>query len=163
MKKTDKIAVSAMMIALAMVLSFLETLIPPLVAVPGIKPGIANAVTVFILYKMKPPYAALVSSLRVCLSSLLFGSVVSFWYSAAGAILSFFVMLLLQRSKLFSVVGVSVSGAVMHNAAQIGVAALVMGTSEIVSYLPVLVISGVISGICVGVIAGVVMKRIKKI
>lgn len=157
-KKTTLVALS---VSLAMVLSFLETLIPPLVAVPGIKPGIANAVTLFLLYKSGWKCASLVSLVRVCLSALLFGSAITFLYSAAGATLSLLLMIFLKRVNIFSVVGVSVSGAVMHNAAQIGVCALIMETTEIAYYLPVLVISGTVSGVCVGIIAGLVARRVR--
>ena len=161
--KAKRVAFISISVALAMVLSFLESLIPPLAAVPGIKPGLANSVTLFLLYRLGAPVAILVSLVRVFLSSLLFGSVVSLWYSLAGACLSFAVMLLLKKTDKFSTVGVSVAGAVMHNAAQITVAALLMETAEIISYLPVLTVTGVITGIIVGVIAGLVSARIKKI
>ena len=150
-------------VALAMILSFLESQIPPLAAVPGVKIGLSNIVTVFLLYTLGPLPAAGVSLVRVILSSLLFSSPVSLIYSLSGALLSFLCMLLAKKLEIFGTVGVSVIGGVMHNAGQIIAAAFVLGTSEIVYYLPVLAISGVIAGIAVGTLAGLLTKRLEKI
>ena len=104
------------MAAVAMMLSYIEALIPPVYsAVPGIKLGLANIAVIFALYSVDPKSAALISLVRVALSALLFGSVMSFIYSFSGAVLSLAVMILLKKSALFSAVGVSVAGAVMHN------------------------------------------------
>ena len=150
-------------VALAMILSFLESQIPPLAAVPGVKIGLSNIVTVFLLYTLGPLPAAGVSLVRVILSSLLFSSPVSLIYSLSGALLSFLCMLLAKKLEIFGTVGVSVIGGVMHNAGQIIAAAFVLGTSEIVYYLPVLAISGVVAGIAVGTLAGLLTKRLEKI
>ncbi len=165
MKKTSKhmtrlLALISISVSLAMVLSFTESLLPPLAAVPGIKIGLANIVTVFLLYTLGERYALGVSIVRVFLSALLFGSVMTLAYSLAGALLSFTAMCLLKRCMLFSSVGVSVVGGVMHNIAQIAVACLVMETGGLLYYLPVLLISGVLSGIGVGIIAGLVTSRL---
>ena len=150
-------------VALAMLLSFVESQIPPLAAVPGVKMGLSNIVTVFLLYTLGVKSAALVSFVRVCLASLLFGSAVSLLYSLSGAVLSFLVMLLLKKIGRFSTVGVSVAGGVFHNAGQIIAAALIMETALIASYLPVLIVSGTIAGVCVGVLAGMLTARLKDV
>ncbi len=150
-------------VALAMILSFVEFQIPPLAAVPGVKIGLSNIVTVFLLYKCGGREAGGVSLIRVFLSSLLFGSAVSLIYSLAGALLSFVFMVIMKKTGVFSVMGVSVCGAVMHNCGQIIAATFVMGTAKIVMYLPVLIISGVISGIFVGVVAAILTKRLRSI
>ena len=91
---------------------------------------------------------------------LLFGSVLTLLYSLAGAALSFLAMLIFKRIGIFSSVGVSIIGGVMHNAGQIAVACIVMETAALGLYFPVLIVSGVIAGVAVGIIAGLVAKRL---
>ena len=117
--KVKRLTMLSVSVALAMVLSFLETLIPPLVAVPGVKIGLANIVSVFLLYTYGWREAAGVSIIRVCLSALLFGSALSLIYSASGALLSLIGMILAKKLPLFSAPSVSVLGGVLHNAGQI--------------------------------------------
>ncbi|MBE6643801.1 MAG: Gx transporter family protein [Ruminococcaceae bacterium] len=159
-KKMTTLSVS---VALAMVLSFLETLIPTLVAVPGVKIGLANIVAVFLLYAYGWREAAAVSFTRVCLSALLFGSAVSLIYSASGAALSLVGMILAKKLPLFSAPSVSVLGGVLHNAGQIICAALIMENAAIALYFPPLVISGTISGIAVGIAAAILLKKLLSI
>lgn len=150
----------ALTIALAMVLSFLESQIPAFVAIPGIKIGLANIAVVFSLYKFGWKEAAAVSLIRVFLVSLLFGSAASLMYSAAGAVLSFAGMLLMKKTGLFSCTAVSVSGGVLHNVGQILMACLVLETSQLGYYLPFLVLSGTLAGIGIGVVSSILIKRI---
>lgn len=160
MKKTKKLVTLAVTVALAMVLSFLESRIPAFVAIPGIKVGLANIAVIFTLYKLGPREAAIISLIRVILVSLLFGTVVSLWYSLAGAILSLAVMILIKKLTPLSTVTVSVLGGVTHNIAQIGVACLLLETNVIAYYLPFLLLSGVIAGIAVGVAGALLVKRV---
>ena len=159
-KKMTTLAIS---VALAMIFSFIESQIPPLVAIPGVKIGLANIVTLFLIYTLGELPAAGVSLVRVVLSSLLFSSPVSMIYALSGAVLSFVTITLLKRFTPFSVVGVSVAGAVLHNVGQIIAAAFVLGAAEIVYYLPVLIISGTIAGVGVGLISGFLIKRLAPI
>ncbi len=158
--KTKKLTVMALLISLAMVLSYLESQIPSFVAIPGVKVGLANIIVVFALYKLGVKEAVAISLLRVGLVSLLFGSGASFLYSLAGAALSLGGMLLLKRIPAFSYVAVSVLGGVLHNVGQIGMACLLLETNVIVYYLPFLVLSGTIAGVAVGVLAAVLIRRI---
>ena len=146
-----------------MILSFVESQIPPFVAVPGIKIGLANIVTVFLLYAFSWREAAAVAVIRVALSSLLFGSPVSFMYSAAGAALSLIVMLILKRIPLFAKITVSVAGGIFHNLGQIIMSCIIMENSGIIIYLPPLIISGTLAGIAVGTLAGILLKKLDKI
>lgn len=148
-------------VALALLLSFVESQIPPFVAVPGIKIGLSNIVTVYLLYAFSWREAGAVSLVRVLLSSLLFGTAVSLIYSLAGAVLSFLVMLLLKKLPIFSSLGVSIAGGVMHNLGQIIAACLLLENAVILGYLPVLIVSGVVAGIAVGVASAIVVKRVK--
>ena len=156
-KKLTALSVS---VALAMLLSFIESQIPPLVAVPGVKIGLSNIVTVVLLYLYGAREAGAVTFVRVSLSALLFGSAVSFIYSLSGALLSFLVMLLFKRIRLFSEIGVSVLGGVFHNAGQIAVACLIMENAAISTYLPPLIISGTVAGAVIGVVSGILVKRL---
>lgn len=150
------------MAAVAMMLSYIEALIPPVYsAVPGIKLGLANIAVIFALYSVDPKSAAFISLVRVALSALLFGSVMSFIYSFSGAVLSLAVMILLKKSALFSAVGVSVAGAVMHNVGQVLCAVIILGTAEIGYYLIFLSVSAVISGVLVGLVSALLIKKLK--
>ncbi len=160
--KTKKVAFLSMCIALSMILSYFESLIPPLNAVSGVKVGLPNLVMVFMLYKVGAKETAIVSIIRVILANLLFGSPIMMIYSLAGAILSLIGMILLKKTKLFASVTVSVIGGILHNVGQIAVACIVMDTVQIAYYLPVLLISGTIAGIVIGFVAGLILKRLEK-
>jgi len=151
-----------LLIALAMVLSYVEFLIPFSVAVPGVKLGLANIVVVFALYKLGKVEAFVISILRVLLMTFMFGNAFALIYSLSGAILSFAVMLLLLKTGRFSPVGVGIGGGVSHNIGQILCAMALLETKQIIYYLPVLFISGTIAGIAIGVISGILIERIKQ-
>ncbi len=165
MKGTSKkVAFLSCCTALALVLSYVETLVPPLfAAVPGIKLGLANVVGVFLLYRFGVKEAAAVSFVRIAVSTLLFGNPVMFLYSAAGALLSLAAMAILRRLDFLSEVGTSVAGAVLHNVGQILVAIFLLGTAELGYYLIVLSVTGTVSGILVGLCAGFAIKRVPDI
>ena len=127
--KAKKLTVVALSVSLAMIFSFVESQIPPLAMVPGVKIGLANIVTVFLIYSLGVPEALLVSLIRVLLSSLLFGNMTSFIYSITGAVVSLIAMIIAKNLTPFGKVGVSVIGALMHNAGQVAAACLVMGTA----------------------------------
>ncbi len=160
--KSNKLAYLGVFTSLALILSFVESQIPPLMAIPGVKLGIPNIAILFILYKVGWKEAALVNLVRVFIVGLLFGSLVSIMYSFAGAFLSLFGMILLKKSNWFSCVTVSVIGGILHNVGQIIMACLVTVTSELMYYLPVLIISGTVAGILIGIVAGILLKRMEK-
>ncbi len=159
--KTKKIAVLALAIALAMILSFVESQIPAFVAIPGVKIGLANIAVVFVLYKLGWKEAVLISLVRVVMVSMLFGTLVSLFYSVAGAVLSLTGMVLLRKTGLFSTVAVSVTGGVLHNVGQILMACLLLETNVIVYYLPFLILSGVIAGVVIGVVSAIMVNRVQ--
>lgn len=147
--------------ALALILAYVEVLLPPLLsAVPGIKMGLPNIIIIFLLYSHGPVPAAAVSLTRVLLVALLFGNAMSLAYSLAGAILSLGVMALLRRLDFLSAVGVSVAGGVMHNVGQILMAMLVLGTAELGYYLIVLAVTGTVAGILIGLCGSVLIRRV---
>ena len=157
--KAKQVSLTAMCVALAMILSYVESQIPS-PGVPGVKLGLANLVVVFALYRLGWKEAVGISLLRVFLVALLFGHAASLAYSASGAVLSLAGMILLKRSDKLSCVAVSVIGGVLHNAGQILMAWALMG-ANVVWYLPVLILSGTIAGVAIGVVSAILVKRIK--
>jgi len=158
--RTKKTARFGLLTALALVLAYLESLVPLSFTVPGIRMGLPNIVVVFALYRLGAKNAVLISLLRVLLSALLFGSVLSLAYSAAGAVLSLAVMILLRKSGAFGTAGVSVAGAVCHSLGQILTAAILLETRSLLWYFPALCASGVVAGICIGLLAALLIERI---
>lgn len=159
MKKTKRIALFAMFIALAFVFSYLENLVPFNIGIQGIKLGLANIVVVTAMYVLSERDAFFISVVRIVLSGLTFGGVSTLIYSLAGGILSFAVMAIVKKCKKLSVTGVSVLGAIAHNIGQIAVAGAVMGTYRIVYYLPVLLVSGAVTGVVIGILSNIVISR----
>ena len=151
----------ALLVALAMALSWLESMIPLPGLLPGLKVGLANLVVVFALYRMSPRDAASISLVRVLLASAAFGSAYSFAYSLVGAALSLAVMAGLKKLDQFSIVGVSAAGGVCHNIGQLLVAAAVLETVRLGWYLPVLLASGTLTGAAIGAAGGIVVERVK--
>ena len=158
--KTRKLTLYALLTALALILSYLESLVPLSFAVPGIKLGLPNVVIVFALYKMGFKPAVCISLVRVVLVSILFGNVMSMAYSVAGAVLSLAVMWLLRKIGSFSSVGVSVAGALGHNVGQIACAMILLETGGLIYYLPALCISGAVTGVLIGILGGITVRRI---
>lgn len=156
-----RIARYTLLVSLAMVLSWLESLIVFPGLLPGMKVGLTNLVVVFALYRMSPRDAAAVSLARVALVSLTFGNAYSFAYSLAGAALSLAVMTGLKKTGRFSILGVSIAGGVCHNLGQLGVAMAVLGTARLGWYLPWLMAGGVAAGTAVGAAGGIVVDRVR--
>lgn len=161
--KAKKVAFLGLAVGLAMILSFVESQIPALVAIPGIKVGLPNLVMVFLLYKIGWKETVIVSVIRVFLVSLLFGNLQTMVFSIFGAVLSLGGMILLKKLGLFSCISVSVIGGILHNVGQILAACIYTSTAEIAYYLPILLISGTVAGVVIGLISGLLVKRIDKI
>ena len=155
-----RVSSGAMLVALAMIFSYVESMIPINLGIPGIKLGVANLVTVTGLYILAPMEVLLVVILRVLLVGFMFGNGMSILYSLAGAAVSFLCMCLAKKSGLFSMTGVSMIGGVMHNMGQLLVAMAVLETVSLVYYGPVLLAAGVITGLLIGIVTGEVKKRI---
>ena len=161
-KRTQKLALLGLFTAIAMVLAWVEVLLPPLFsAVPGIKLGLPNIVIIFVLYRMGVKEAAAVSLVRMVAVALLFGNPMTFAYSLAGGGLSLAVMAILRRLDLFSIIGVSVAGGVLHNVGQILLAMFVLRTAELGYYMIILAVTGTVAGIFIGLCGGLAVKRIK--
>lgn len=159
---TKKIAYGGLFLALALVVSYIETLIPIHIGIPGVKIGLANGVIMVLLYMVSLRETLGVSLARILLAGFMFGNLMMILYSLAGGMLSLAVMAVLKKSGVFGPVGVSVAGGVSHNIGQLVVAILVLETGRLVYYLPILLLSGTIAGIIIGILSGEVIRRMPK-
>lgn len=158
-----RIAFLGVFTSLALILSYIESLLPPIwAAVPGIKLGLGNIVTVFVLYAFSWKEGAIVSALRTVLICLLFSNIMTFAYSFAGAALSLFGMSLLKKIDWFSPIAVSACGGVLHNLGQILMAMILLETADIGYYFVVLAFTGILAGALIGVISGLLLRYLKK-
>ncbi len=157
------VAVFGVFTALCFVCGYIEFLLPLPFLVPGMKLGLANLVVLSALYTLGARTAAGVSLVRIVLSALTFGSLYGMLYSLAGAVLSFLVMLCLYRLPCFGTVGVSVAGGICHNIGQLLVAFAFLGVGGVLTYAPVLLLSGAVTGFLIGIAVQPVLPRIKKL
>ncbi|MCM1387594.1 MAG: Gx transporter family protein [Bacillus sp. (in: Bacteria)] len=148
-----KVVLPGFLLALSMILSYIESVLPFAIGIPGVKLGLPNLVVVLLLYTYGAKEAFIVNVLRILLSGFLFGNLYSILYALAGAVCSFVLMLLLRKAGYFSVAGVSIGGGVFHNIGQILVAIIVVETYAPAFYLPFLLIAGAVTGFVIGIIA----------
>lgn len=160
--KAGKIAHYGLFAALAVLMGYVEMLVPVPVPVPGVKLGLANVVVLTMLYYMDAKSAFFISLVRVVLCGLLFAGFAGLLYSLAGALLSFAAMALLKKTGRFSIIGVSVAGGVFHNVGQITVAALAVENVKMAYYLPFLLVSGVVTGFLIGFVAQSALRYLKR-
>lgn len=158
-----KTALYGLLVALAFIFSYLESLLPLTLGIPGIKLGLANLVVVVTLYCLGARAGLAVALLRILLAGLTFGSLTTMLYSLAGGLLSYGVMLLCRRCRHLSVIGVSMAGGVSHNIGQIIVAAAVTATPQVVWYLPVLILAGLATGALIGFISALLLPKLRKL
>lgn len=160
-KMTGKaIATMGLLLALALLCGYVETLIPFSFGIPGIKLGLANIVTLLALYLLGAKEAFLISFLRILLSGFLFGNLFSILYSLGGGILSFFVMLFLKKAVKCGVLTVSVAGGISHNMGQLLVAAAVVENLNVLYYMSVLFFAGFVTGTLIGIISREILRRL---
>ena len=155
-----KVAYFGVFTALALIFSYVESLIPFHIGIPGVKLGLANLIVVVALYKMGTEEAYALSVARIVLSGFLFANLFSIIYSLAGGMLSLTVMVFLKKKGWFSVYGVSLAGGVMHNVGQLLIAMLIVETFSVSYYLPVLLVAGAITGLVIGILAEAMLKRL---
>ena len=152
-----RIALLGILTAVALVLGYLEYLIP-LGGVPGIKLGLANTVLLYALILLDLRSAWLLMLLKVGLSGLLFGGPAALLYSLSGGILSLLGMTGICRIPRVSVIGVSICGAVLHNIGQMLVACAVVGIRPVLAYLPLLLAAAAMTGTLTGIVAKYVIR-----
>jgi heptaprenyl diphosphate synthase len=152
----------ALLAALALIFSYIEVLIPFNPGIPGIKLGIANLVIIVALYYLGPKYALTVNLVRILIAGLLFNGMFGALYSLSGGLLSWLVMVLLQKTRLFSVTGVSMAGGVAHNLGQLLTAAFIVSNIKVFIYFPVLIFSGMICGTLIGILSYLILKKLPR-
>ncbi len=155
------VAFSGMLTALAMIFSYVESLVPLVIPIPGVKLGLANLVTLTGLFYLSPWNVLAVMVCRIFLSGLMFGNLSTIVYSLAGGFVSFLVMIFLKKIGLFSVIGISIAGGVFHNFGQLLVACLVLDSTAPAVYLPYLVIAGAVCGGLMGIVAKLIFKAFR--
>ena len=162
-----KISQCGLLVALALVLSLVERLIPLQLIVPiaGIKLGLANIVILFALIMLDIKQTAVIFICRIVLSSIFAGSFTGFLFSFLGGLLSIIIMYILLKweGKLFSFYGISIAGAAAHNIGQIIAAIFVLNSVYIVAYLPMLLICSFPLGFITGYTAKIVINHLKQI
>ena len=161
-KQTRRIAVCGMLLALMLVLGFVESQLPVAAGIPGIKLGLSNGVLIFAVYMLNVPAAYLLMGLKVLLSGMLFGSPSAMMYAFAGGLLSLTVMCLLSRMKGLSPVIVSMVGGLSHNVGQVALAMVILGTPKLVYYMAILMVVGMITGLATGLAANGIIRRFQK-
>jgi heptaprenyl diphosphate synthase len=165
MKNTRRMIYIAILVAQALVLYIVESMIPVPFITPGAKLGLSNIITLVALYIFDFKDAFLIVILRILLATLLGGSISSLFYSIAGGMLSLVAMYLIKKvgQEKVSIIGISIIGAVFHNIGQVIVAALIIQNVMIVSYLPILLIAGVGTGIFVGLTGRYLLVYLKRL
>ena len=162
-KSAHMAALYGMLIALAFVLSFVESLIPISLGIPGVKLGLANLVTVVGLYTVGTAGTVVISLLRIVLTGFTFGNLFAMLYSLAGWGLSIVVMVICKKKKWFGTSGISILGGIGHNIGQITVAAFVVKQAGVFFYLPMLLIAGTAAGLVIGILGAMIISRIKEV
>ena len=161
----QKVALSGLLLAIMLILGYIESLIPPIVPVPGVKLGLSNGVLLFSLYLLNIPMTLVLMALKVLLSALMFGNINSMMFALSGGVLSLLVMIPLSRIRDVSVIVVSMAGAVFHNVGQVLAAFVLMpevAPRTMLSYLAVLMAIGLATGALTGVLAREVLKRMRR-
>lgn len=156
-------ALFGILTALALVLGYVESLVPVYLGAPGVKLGLANLVTMVGLYCMGAKETALISVVRILLSGILFGPPSAILFGLSGTALSLTIMALCKRFRLFGMVGVSILGGVAHNIGQFLMAAFVVNTFGVFSYLPVLLTAGCTAGALIGLLGGILVGRVNRL
>ena len=161
-KQARRIALCGMLLALMLVLGFVESQLPVAAGIPGIKLGLSNGVLIFAVYMLNIPAAYMLMGLKVLLSGLLFGSPSAMMYAFAGGLLSLTVMVLLSRIKGLSPVVISMVGGLSHNVGQVALAMVILNTPKLVYYMAVLMVVGMITGLATGLAANGIINRFRK-
>lgn len=157
-----RVAISALFASLALIFSYIEAILPVAPGIPGIKLGIANLIVIIAMYRLGLGYALVINLIRIFLAGFMFNGMYGAIYSLCGCLASYIVMCILQKSGIFSVIGVSMGGGAAHNIGQLCIAAVLVSSPQIFYYLPVLIISGLASGILIGWLGWILLEHISK-
>lgn len=157
----NRVAYLAVMISLSAVFGYFEQLIPiTAFGIPGIKPGLANTVSLIALFVWGPGYAYFIMICRILLLGFMFTNMYSVIYSLAGGILSMSVMWFLKKTGAFKIAGISAAGGAAHNIGQLIVAAVTLNELDLKFYVPLLTVSGMIFGTVTGILACMLIERL---
>ncbi len=159
----QRLTMNGMFTAFAIIVSYIEVLIPFNIGIPGVKLGLANFVIVICLYNLSLRETFVIDILRILIINMMFGNIFSFAFSIAGGMFSLTVMILFKKIKDINIVTVSVAGGVSHNIAQIIIAMFLVDNYSVMYYAPVLIVAGIITGMAIGTISIILNKRIKVI
>ena len=161
-KQAQRVALCGMLLALMLVLGFVESQIPVAAGIPGIKLGLSNGVLIFAVYMLGVPTSFLLMTLKVLLSGFLFGSPSAMMYAFAGGVLSLTVMCVLSRMKGLSPIVVSMVGGLSHNVGQVTLAMIILHTPKLMYYMAILMMVGLVTGCATGVAANGIIRRFQK-
>lgn len=161
--KTGKTAYLGLFCAAAILLGYVEAMVPVYTTIPGMKVGLPNLAIVTVLYLYSWREAALVSVVRIAVNGLLFGNLFSFWFSLAGGLLSLVAMAAVKALGLFDCTGVSLVGGIAHNAGQIAVAIFLVDSVWVAYYFIPLVITGLVAGVLIGLLSGILVRRLARV
>ena len=159
-RKIKKITYLGLYTAVAILLGYIESLLPVITAVPGMKIGLANLAIVLVLYQFGPLAAFMVQIVRILAVGFLFGNLFGIAFSLAGGMSSLIVMTLIKHQTVFGITGVSVAGGVTHNIGQILMASALVKNNQIMYYLPALIVTGVTTGLLIGLLCMEIRKRL---
>ncbi len=160
-QRTQKLTLLAMLLSLALILGYIEHLVPIITTVPGVKLGLSNIVLLICLYAIGAKETIALMLLKVLLSAFLFSGFSMMLYALAGGILSVLAMLLGRYMLKLSLIGTSVLGGVFHNIGQILLAILVLNQPLLLYYMGILMIVGTVTGLLTGLVAQLVLKHVK--
>ncbi|MDE6658204.1 MAG: Gx transporter family protein [Oscillospiraceae bacterium] len=161
--KLKKLTELALLTAVALIIFIIELRFPDMIPIAGVKLGLANIITVYAVFHYKPNETAMLVFCRVLLGAIFGANLTALFYSLSGAILCLFGMLIIKKFIPENYIWLcSILGAVLHNIGQILVAMLVTRTILVISYLPILIISGCIAGLFTGLCAQMLIKRLEK-
>lgn len=161
-KKTKRLTLSAILLSLMLILGYLESLLPSLTTVPGIKLGLSNSVLLFAVYMLDIPTAFCLMVMKVLLSGMLFGGFTAAMYAFAGGLLSMIAMSLLSRIKGINPIAVSMTGGAFHNIGQVALAMFILHSQQLIFYMAILILAGLVCGALTGICAVQTMKLLKK-
>ncbi len=157
--KNRTITSIALLSALAILFGYIESMLPPISTIPGIKLGLSNIVILFALFRYSKKTAFFIMLVKVFVSSLLFSGMNVLFYSLGGGVLSLIAMIFFRKLNL-SIIGISISGAVFHNIGQLLVAAVMLGSTSVFYYFSVLLLSAIIVGFLTGTVCRIILSRL---
>ena len=156
-----RVATDGVLLALALILSYIDSMIPMPVPIAGVKPGLANLAVIYALYRLGAADAGIISIARVILSGLMFAGFSGIMYSLAGAVLSLALMYIMHRYTDLHIIPISVCGSLAHIAGQLIVASLLTSPGVISYYAPILLLSAFIAGMLIGMLATALIRTVR--